>query len=80
MSSDVVAIDFHPHAERAADGRDSLPPRLREAAARHFRCELPRPTAQEVADHYRERRMMAMLTHSSSRARTSAAIASTSLR
>ena len=61
MIDDIVAIDFHTHAERAADGHDSLPPRLREAAARHFRGELARPTAQEVAEHYRERRMMAVI-------------------
>jgi predicted TIM-barrel fold metal-dependent hydrolase len=58
---DIVAIDFHTHAERTADGHDSLPPPLREAAARHFRGELPRPTAHEVADHYRQRRMMAVI-------------------
>jgi uncharacterized protein len=58
---DVVAIDVHTHAERARAGHDSLPAPLVEAAARHFRGELPRPTAQEVADYYRERRMMAVI-------------------
>jgi predicted TIM-barrel fold metal-dependent hydrolase len=58
---DVVAIDVHTHAERARAGHDSLPPALAEAAARHFRGELARPTAQDVADHYRARRMMAVI-------------------
>jgi uncharacterized protein len=57
----IVAIDVHTHAERAHAGHDSLPAPLVEAAARHFRGELPRPTAQEVADYYRERRMMAVI-------------------
>ncbi|HEX5622238.1 MAG TPA: amidohydrolase family protein [Solirubrobacteraceae bacterium] len=58
---DIVAIDVHTHAERARAGHDSLPPALAEAAARHFRGKLARPTAQEVADHYRARRMLAVL-------------------
>jgi len=58
---DIVAIDFHTHAERSRAGHDSLPPSLRDAAAEHFRGDLPRPTPQEVADHYRERRMKAVI-------------------
>jgi hypothetical protein len=57
----IVAIDVHTHAERARAGHDSLPPALVEAAARHFRGDLPRPTAEDVADYYRERRMMAVI-------------------
>jgi uncharacterized protein len=58
---DVVAIDVHTHAEMSSDGKDSLRKDLRDAAARHFRGEAVRPTAQEVADFYRERRMMAVV-------------------
>lgn len=58
---DVVAIDFHTHAEMSKAGSDSLPPALRDAAARHFRGEMARPTAHEVAAHYRERKMMAVV-------------------
>jgi hypothetical protein len=58
---DIVAIDVHTHAERSLAGGDSLPAELREAAGRYFRGELARPTAQEVADYYRERRMMAVI-------------------
>ena len=58
---DIVAIDVHTHAERSRAGHDSLPPALVEAAARHFRGELPRPTAQDIAEHYRARRMMAVV-------------------
>jgi uncharacterized protein len=59
--SDIVAIDVHTHAERSRAGHDSLPPELVEAAARHFRGELARPTAQDIAEHYRARRMMAVV-------------------
>jgi len=58
---DVVAIDVHTHVEMSRSGRDSLPDELRDAALRHFRGEMVRPTAQEVADFYRERRMMAVV-------------------
>jgi hypothetical protein len=58
---DIVAIDVHTHVERALAGHDSLPAPLVEAAARHFRGELSRPTVQEVADYYRERKMMAVI-------------------
>jgi uncharacterized protein len=57
----IVAIDVHTHAERALAGHDSLPAPLVEAAGRHFRGDLPRPTAKDVADYYRERRMMAVI-------------------
>jgi uncharacterized protein len=58
---DVVAIDVHTHAELSADGRDSLRDDHRAAAVRYFRGQVVRPTAQDVADHYRERRMMAVV-------------------
>ena len=58
---DIVAIDFHTHAESSRAGGDSLPtscarrPRATSAAS----CAIP--TVQDVADHYRERRMMAVV-------------------
>jgi predicted TIM-barrel fold metal-dependent hydrolase len=58
---DVVAIDVHTHVEMSHDGRDSLPDVLRDAALKHFRGEMVRPTAEEVAAHYRERHMMAVV-------------------
>lgn len=58
---DVVAIDVHTHVEMSSAGTDSLPDELRDAAARHFRGEIPRPTAQALAEFYRARRMMAVV-------------------
>jgi hypothetical protein len=58
---DVVAIDVHTHVEMSNAGHDSLPDDLRDAAIRHFRGQMARPKAQEVADLYRERRMMAVV-------------------
>jgi uncharacterized protein len=59
--ADVVAIDVHTHVEMSADGHDSLPNDLLDAASRHFRGKLARPTGQDLADFYRERRMMAVI-------------------
>jgi predicted TIM-barrel fold metal-dependent hydrolase len=58
---DVVAIDVHTHAEVSLDGGDSLPRHLREAAGRHFGGHTRTPDAQDVADYYRERAMMAVV-------------------
>jgi predicted TIM-barrel fold metal-dependent hydrolase len=58
---EVVAIDVHTHVEMSQSGHDSLPDELRDAALKHFRGEMVRPTAAEVADHYRERKMMAVV-------------------
>jgi predicted TIM-barrel fold metal-dependent hydrolase len=58
---DVVAIDFHVHVEMSEAGGDSLPADLREAAVGYFRGQSARPTALELAQHYRERRMMAVV-------------------
>jgi len=58
---DVVAIDLHTHVEMSAAGVDSLPDELRDAAVRHFRGESARPTALELAEYYRARRMMAVV-------------------
>jgi predicted TIM-barrel fold metal-dependent hydrolase len=53
----VKAIDVHTHAEVSRDGHDPMPPELREAARRYFKGDGEQPTAQDVADYYREREM-----------------------
>jgi predicted TIM-barrel fold metal-dependent hydrolase len=58
---EIVAIDFHTHVEMSESGVDSLPDELRDAAVHHFRGESARPTALELAEHYRARRMMAVI-------------------
>lgn len=57
---EIVAVDCHTHVEMSRSGHDSLPDQLRDAAVRHFRAEMVRPTGDELADFYRERRMMAI--------------------
>ena len=58
---DAVAIDVHVHVEMSEAGHDSLPDELRDAAVKHFRGQSARPTADELAQYYRERRMMAVV-------------------
>jgi predicted TIM-barrel fold metal-dependent hydrolase len=58
---DAVAIDVHTHVELSRAGGDSLPDELRDAAVKHFRGESARPTAEELARYYRERRMLAVV-------------------
>jgi hypothetical protein len=58
----LVAIDVHTHAERnAGEPHDPVTAELLGAAARYFGGSPPQPTAQEVADYYRERRMAAVI-------------------
>jgi uncharacterized protein len=58
----IVAIDVHTHAEASINPReDPVAQRFHEAAARYFGGDPPRPTAQDVADHYRERNMLAVV-------------------
>jgi predicted TIM-barrel fold metal-dependent hydrolase len=59
--SDAVAIDVHVHAEVSRDGHDPMPSDLRDAAARYFRRDDLTPTAQDVADYYRERNMACVI-------------------
>jgi predicted TIM-barrel fold metal-dependent hydrolase len=58
---EAVAVDVHAHVEMSRAGIDSLPDDLRDAAIAHFRAEAVRPTAEELAAFYRERRMMAVV-------------------
>jgi hypothetical protein len=58
----IVAIDVHVHAERnAGEAPDPVSTELLDAAARYFGGTPPQPTAQEVADYYRERDMVAVV-------------------
>jgi predicted TIM-barrel fold metal-dependent hydrolase len=58
----LVAIDVHVHAERnAGEEPDPVSVEILEAAAQYFGGSPPQPTAQEVADYYRERRMLAVI-------------------
>ena len=58
----ITAIDVHVHAERNHDQpQDPVTTEILEAAARYFGGHPPQPTAQEVADYYRARRMLAVI-------------------
>ena len=58
----LVAIDVHVHAERnAGEEQDPVTGEILEAAAEYFGGSPPQPTAEEVAAHYRERNMAAVV-------------------
>jgi predicted TIM-barrel fold metal-dependent hydrolase len=58
----VVAIDVHTHAERnRGEDPDPVTAEVLAAAARYFGGSPSQPTAQEVADYYRERDLMAVI-------------------
>ena len=58
----LVAIDVHTHAERnTGEPQDPVTTELLDAAAKYFGGHPPQPTAQDVADYYRERRMLAVI-------------------
>jgi uncharacterized protein len=59
--SEISAIDFHVHLEVGADGHDHLSPPLREAVSRYFKGVSELPDIDQIAAHYRERRMMAVV-------------------
>jgi predicted TIM-barrel fold metal-dependent hydrolase len=60
--SSIVAIDVHTHAERSTrQPQDPVTAEVLAAAASYFGGDPPQPTAQEVADYYRERRMLAVV-------------------
>jgi len=58
---DVVAIDTHVHIETGPGGVDHLSPVLRQAVAGYFKGEVRLPSIDDVADHYRELRMIAVV-------------------
>ena len=65
MSIDVekiTAIDVHVHAERnEGEEPDVVTTEMLDAAGKYFGGHPPQPTAQEVADYYRERNMAAVI-------------------
>jgi predicted TIM-barrel fold metal-dependent hydrolase len=59
---EVVAIDVHVHAERNQnEPQDPVTKEVLDAAAAYFGGHPPQPTAAEVADYYRERKMLAVI-------------------
>jgi hypothetical protein len=58
----IVAIDVHTHAERHPhEPQDPVTLKVLAAAAAYFGGHPPQPTAQEVADYYRQRSMLAVV-------------------
>jgi predicted TIM-barrel fold metal-dependent hydrolase len=58
----IDAIDVHVHAERnEGEAPDEVTAEMLAAAAEYFGGHPPQPTAQEVADYYRERNMVAVI-------------------
>jgi uncharacterized protein len=59
---ELVAIDVHVHAERnAAEPQDQVTEELLAAASSYFGSAPIQPTAQDVADYYRERNILAVV-------------------
>jgi uncharacterized protein len=58
----ITAIDVHVHAERNhGQEQDPVTGEILSAAASYFGGHPSQPTAQEVADYYRERKMLAVI-------------------
>lgn len=58
----ITAIDMHVHCEVSSDGRQALPRHLQEGAERFFRrTDETLPTIDEIAEHYRERAIAAVV-------------------
>ncbi|TYB61773.1 amidohydrolase [Nonomuraea sp. PA05] len=57
---ELTAIDVHTHAEVSRDGHTSLSPELFGASAEYFGAH-ERPTIDQMAAYYRERRMAAVV-------------------
>ncbi len=59
---EIVAIDVHVHAERNTnEPQDPVTSEVLSAAAAYFGGHPPQPTAEEVAQYYSERNMLAVL-------------------
>ncbi|MGW6731620.1 amidohydrolase family protein [Streptomyces sp. NPDC055013] len=59
---ELVAIDVHTHAEVSSKGHSSLADDLHDASSAYFKAEGKRkPTLEETAAYYRERRMAAVI-------------------
>lgn len=60
--NELVAIDVHTHAEVSSKGHASLDDDLHEASSAYFKVEGKRkPTLEETAAYYRERKMAAVI-------------------
>ena len=58
----LVAIDVHTHVESDGHGHYSLDDELMDASAKYFKADALRtPTIDQIADHYRERQMAAVV-------------------
>ncbi len=57
----IEAIDIHVHVEIDSSGHSSLPPDLAAAASKYFKVDVERPDIDAIAQHYRERRMAAVV-------------------
>ena len=58
----VAAIDVHVHAERNdGEPQDPVTLEILDAAGKYFGGHPPQPTAQEVAEYYRERDLVAVV-------------------
>jgi predicted TIM-barrel fold metal-dependent hydrolase len=54
----LTAIDVHVHAEVSASGDSSLPSEFQQASTSYFKMgDGQRPTLDQIADYYRQRRM-----------------------
>lgn len=59
---ELVAIDVHTHAEVSSKGHSSLDDDLHDASSAYFKVEGKRkPTLEETARYYRERKMAAVI-------------------
>jgi predicted TIM-barrel fold metal-dependent hydrolase len=60
--SEITAIDVHTHVEQDGHGCFALDQELLDASAKYFRADQDRtPTVTVIAEHYRERRMAAVV-------------------
>jgi uncharacterized protein len=57
----LVAIDVHTHAEVSADGHPSLSPELEAGKVAYFGADAAQPTIDDIAVHYRQRSMAAVV-------------------
>jgi len=58
----ITAIDVHTHVEADGHGHYSLDRELMDASAAYFKADqLRTPTIDDIADHYRQRQMAAVV-------------------
>jgi hypothetical protein len=59
--ANLTAIDTHVHVEVDDHGHNALTDDLVEAASKYFKTDGPRPTLDDIAAMYRERKMAAVV-------------------